>query len=241
MDRRLVSRIAVITTLLGVCSTASATEWTFHAELYALAADVSASTRFGTEAGADFDEVVENLEFAMFGSLAAKKDRVALIGNLLYVDVADSQHQSSGLFASETEVELESTVASLAAGWDFVASKSTSLHALAGVRYLSLDGHIQLAIEPLEKRSKRASTDNWDAILGLYGRTELSNSWYLTYYADTGAGDSDLTWQASAAISYRFETLDVALGYQYLGWRFDDRLVEDMEIAGPAIGVRFSW
>ncbi|MBW1671251.1 MAG: hypothetical protein JRJ43_02045 [Deltaproteobacteria bacterium] len=59
------------------------------------------------------------------------------------------------------------------------------------------------------------------------------------------AGDilSDLTWQASASISYRFDKFDTVLGYRYLDYEFDGdaELIDNLNISGPFAGVKFRF
>jgi len=82
----------------------------------------------------------------------------------------------------------------------------------------------------------------WDGIVGLRGRTALSDKWYLTYHADIGAGDSDLTWQALVGLNYRFSKVDAAFRYRYLKWEFDDNdTFDDLDLSGPYAGARFSF
>lgn len=218
-----------------------AEEWTFNVELYALAADVDITAAGGLSTTAEFDDILDDLEFAMFGSFAAKKDKFAVIFNLLYVDVEASKTRERELITSRLETELETTVMTAAAGWEFYGSETAAFHGVAGARLLSMDTSLSLDIEPLGERSDSESSEILDLVIGVQGRKDFSKHWYMTYYADAGSGDSDFTWQASAAIAYRFSGLDVALGYQYIEWEFDDELLEDLQIHGPALGVRFNW
>ena len=58
-----------------------------------------------------------------------------------------------------------------------------------------------------------------DAIVGLRGRRNIGGEqWFVTYYADVGAGDSDLTWQANVGAGYAFGWGDVVLAYRYLDY-----------------------
>ena len=86
--------------------------------------------------------------------------------------------------------------------------------------------------------SESESGSNWDAVVGLRGETDLSDRWYLTYYGDVGAGDSDLTWQAAAAVNYRLEKVALSLGYRYIEWDFDDfGPFNDLDLSGAFAGV----
>ena len=64
----------------------------------------------------------------------------------------------------------------------------------------------------------------------------------MPYYADIGAGDSDLTWQAMAGIGYSYGWGDVLLTYRHLSYdEGTDGLVQDLELSGPAIAVNFRF
>ncbi len=74
------------------------------------------------------------------------------------------------------------------------------------------------------------------------GVINLNEQWYVPYYADIGTGDSDLTWQALAGIGYRFSWGDIKLVYRYLSYDMDDdKLLKDLDLSGPALGVVFRF
>lgn len=220
---------------------ACADDWKFSAEIYALGADVGATTVLDGEYRADFDDILDNLEFAMFGSIVAKRDKLALIANLMYVDISSSQTNERRFTTTVVDVDMEALITTMAVGWEFVDTDTTVFHGLIGTRLLSLDTKVSLDIDPLGVRNGSESDEFWDLVFGIQGRTDFSDHWYLTYYADMGSGDSESTWQLSAALGYRFSHLDVAVGYQYLEWEFDDLLLEDLQMSGPALGLRFHW
>jgi hypothetical protein len=86
------------------------------------------------------------------------------------------------------------------------------------------------------------SGDIWDGIVGLKGSVNLSKRWFVPYYADIGTGDSDLTWQAMAGISYRAaHWADIALTYRHLEWDLGSQLVDDLSFSGPMLGVIFRF
>ena len=71
---------------------------------------------------------------------------------------------------------------------------------------------------------------------------DLSDKWYLSCYADVGAGDSKLTWQAWPGVGYRFEKVDVVAGYRHLAWETDDGdTLDDLNFSGPMLGVKFRF
>ena len=63
-----------------------------------------------------------------------------------------------------------------------------------------------------------SSLTNWDPIIGVRGRYAFGakKSWFVPYYLDVGAGDSDLTWQGLAGLGYAFRWGEVTALYRYL-------------------------
>ena len=72
----------------------------------------------------------------------------------------------------------------------------------------------------------------------------LPGQWSVPYLFDVGTGDTELTWQAFAAIAYRFERVGVSLGYRHLEWQFDEGdaggdLIDKLYISGPMVGIKY--
>jgi hypothetical protein len=96
-----------------------------------------------------------------------------------------------------------------------------------------------LLAEPVETSESRA---NWDGIVAATGVIELSDRWYARYYADVGTGDTDLTWIAQGVLAYRFESLDVTAGWRHAVWNgLGGKVIKDLTLSGPIIGVRFRF
>jgi hypothetical protein len=106
--------------------------------------------------------------------------------------------------------------------------------------------------ERIERRLKRdlnrrfARSDDWfDPYIGLRGRYNLNEKYYLVGRADIGGFGvgSDLSWQASAGIGWRLsERLYSEVTYRALGMDYDrDGFVYDMVMHGPeiALGLEF--
>ncbi|MEI8595316.1 hypothetical protein [Photobacterium sp. Hal280] len=234
-------RLAGLGIAVVFSSSVIANDWTYSAEVYALGASVDIKSARGRSTTADFDEIVDKLEFALFGAFAAKRDRLALIANILYVNLNDSKVNTRDSVTRRIEAELKAVVSTLGAGWEFNRSDTYVIHGVLGARLLALDTDLTAEADSLGASDFNESTDVWDAVIGVQGRAELSDQWYLSYYADIGSGDSDLTWQAVTSIGYRLENFDISFGYQYLKWQFNEMLLDELEIAGPALGLRFHW
>jgi hypothetical protein len=136
-------------------------------------------------------------------------------------------------------------VISLAGGYNVVDAEKIKLDLIGGARYLYLKPGLDLAVNN-QSRSFSDSGDVLDGIVGIKGRTPLSEKWFLSYYLDVGTGDTDLTWQAAGGLGYHFQSLDAFAGYRYLEWNFDSndtggKLFNDLNFSGPYLGVRFRF
>ena len=57
-----------------------------------------------------------------------------------------------------------------------------------------------------------------------------------------GTGESDLTWQASGDIGYRYKQMDSVVAYRYLSWELkDNKIFDDYSMHGPLAGIRFRF
>ncbi|WP_020207814.1 hypothetical protein [Gilvimarinus chinensis] len=221
-------------------SPAYSAEVQYTAELYALGADVDISGE-GFSETAEFGDILDNLEMGFFGSFSAKGDKFGVIGNLLYVDVENTKSKENPNISASIKAEISTLVLTAAAGWEFYESTSAEINGVLGVRWLDLNSDIDFALSSIGEASNHADEDIWDGVIGIQGRNNLSEKWYISYYADIGTGDSDFTWQATASLGYQFSKLVVVLGYQYLEWDLKDTLVDELTVSGPALGLRFSW
>ena len=81
-------------------------------------------------------------------------------------------------------------------------------------------------------------------MIGIRGVVNLGDGgrWFLPYYVDVGAGNSNTTWQAYAGVGYRFGWGDLLLVYRNLEYHADDdELLERLRMGGPAIAATFRW
>jgi hypothetical protein len=152
-----------------------------------------------------------------------------------------------------TTTELKGWAWTLGASRTLVSSPQGNLDVLAGLRYLDIDAttdwRLSAAINgpggsvfPATGRVA-AGTTIWDGIIGLRGRAQLGTSkWSVPFYFDIGAGESQLTWQGLAGIAYSFGWGEVTLAYRHLYYdQDDDKLMQDFEFSGPALGATFRF
>ena len=116
-----------------------------------------------------------------------------------------------------------------------------SLDLLAGARYFNMDLDFEANVGASTIKYSD-SEDVLDGIIGAQVTIDLSDRWYLSCYADVGAGESKLTWQVWPGVGYRYEKVDVVAGYRHLEWETDDGdTFEDLNFSGPMLGVKFPF
>lgn len=222
---------------------APADRWIYGAEVYLWGASVGGKTVAGDDIDVSFTDLVPKLDMGFMATLAAARGKWTAFADIVYLDVSDDIKGTANIIGQPVRLELDAKlkgfVTTLGGAYNFFESGGTRLNAILGARYEWLDLELEFDVGPFkEKVSETGST--WDAIVGLRGKTDLSDKWYLTYYADIGTGESDLTWQALAAVNYRFGRADAVLGYRYLKWDFDDtNVLDNLNLSGPFAGVKF--
>jgi hypothetical protein len=218
--------------------------WQSGGAIYLWGAGIGATTLAGDDLDLSFSDLVDNLDFAFMAAFEARKDRWGGLADFVYLNVSFEDSTTGNIIDRpvklNVDVDMKSWIISGAATYAIHETDRTQLDLLGGARYLYLDTGLEFQVG--EFRRKASESDSViDAIVGLRGRTDLSDKWYLNYSADIGAGQSDLTWQALAGFNYRFDKVDAGFGYRYLKWEFDDYLLADMEVSGPYAGVRFRF
>jgi hypothetical protein len=62
------------------------------------------------------------------------------------------------------------------------------------------------------------------------------------FYVDVGAGESDLTWQAAAGISYGFKRGKLSAVCRYLSYEMKSgKSLKDLSFSGPMVGATWRW
>lgn len=181
--------------------------------------------------------------------LESDNDRVASVspgpGDLIPVDVSVNL---------ETKTDIDGFTMTLAGGYNVRKDDRSSVDLFGGARYFGIDTktswNLSADIELpgggtvlSQQGSIESDVTSWDAIIGIKGQQHLGNGkWSLPYYLDVGTGDSDLTWQAIAGVSYAYGWGDLIMSYRHFEYDGGPRgLMEGFSFSGPVIGARFSF
>ncbi len=229
----------------------SPNSWTFSANIYAWMPAIKGQSTTGKDIDISFSDILNNLDFTYMGGVAARKEKLTLLVDVIYMNLEDTSnatlHQGNLVDLSLTNVKLKAWVVTPAVAYNVVQSDRVKLDLLAGARYFYLKATTDFEDQgPLTTRkfSVSGSTDYWDGIVGAMGQIKVNEKWYLPFQGDIGTGDTDLTWQVFGGVGYKFTNLDLIAGYRHLEWNFDSsnkggEVLNDIYISGPIIGFRY--
>lgn len=243
-------------------------EWRYSLTPYAWFPNITQTIHLNTPLGGGKtvevevkpDSYLSNLDFALMGTFEARKGDWALAMDLVYNDFSGQDGKiktvrgPGGNLALPLDVNVNADIKTLI--WEGIGSytvarsPSGTLDVFGGVRYLGLETSTDLSFSgPDGVLGRSGGTSDrinvWDGIVGVRGEMRISDDgdWFLPYYLDIGAGNySNWTWQGWAGIGYRFDWGDLVLVYRNLSYSTSgDEIVEDLRLAGPALGVTFRW
>jgi len=222
-------------TSAGAAESSDENNWKFGAQIYIWGAGIGATTRTGGDIDVTFSDILRDLDMTLMGNVTARKGKWLLAADVIYLNVSQDNVSSIPF----TNADIKGWVVTPVVGYNLINTDKGTLDAVAGVRYL----HLNASLDVLGFTVLSDSSTIWNGVVGARGQVNLAPNWFLPYYADIGAGQSKLTWQAFAGIGYKFKHVDAILGYRYLDWKFkdDNKVFDDLNFSGPIAGVRFQF
>jgi hypothetical protein len=140
----------------------------------------------------------------------------------------------------------------LAGEYRLVSAPSMSVDFIGGTRLFSMKQELRYSITgnlgALAPAGRSATVDTksdlWDAVIGAKGRVALGSGtrWSAPFYFDVGAGESKLTWQAAAGVSYSYRWGDLTALWRYLDYDMKSgQAIQSFNFNGPMVGATFRW
>jgi hypothetical protein len=255
---------------LGACSLLFATiapvitmagglgQWKYEATIYMWAAGMDANTETGGDIDISFNDILDDLDVAFMGSLGARNGKWSVVADTIYLDISQNEGGSETIpifgpvttkTTVDTDIDMKASIITFGGGYNLSDDEKWTLDLIVGGRYTWVDVDSELDLKrtgdllQTSRQAKVSDSENlWDGIVGIRGQFNLNDNWYVPYYADIGAGQSDRTWQVLAGIGYKFRWGDVLLAYRHLEYDFDSGfLLKDLSVSGPALGARFHF
>lgn len=238
--------VTTLSLLAGTATAQSGNDWDFTVQTYLWGSGMGGTTTSGQDVDVGFSDLLDALDFAFMGSVIGQRDRLFTFADLIYLKVSEGRNAvvGPGLGAgipAAADARVKGTILTAGIGYDMAATEGLRLAPFAGLRMFGLETEVNIGIGPASSRVTAADT-YWDGVVGLSGYTPLSPVWGLTYYVDVGAGDSDLTWQASATFDRHFDNWTLSFGYRHMAWELPaGSPLADLSFSGPIIGAKFRF
>lgn len=247
--------VSSVVALMMSATSASAEEsltegWTPGLGVYFWGASIGGKTATGSDIDIGISTLLENLNMAFMGNLTARKEKITLAMDVIYLNVGAKNDSDINFpigpgniqIPLESRVQMKAWILTPNIRYNVIQTDKGKMDLLAGARYLYLDAELKATVEgPINERFPKISDSGsvWDGIVGVTGELNFNDKWYAPYYLDVGAGGSNFTWQAMAGVGYRFDKFDAILTYRYMEWDFDNNDVFDkMTLGGPMIGIK---
>ncbi len=252
-----------LTSLPVAAESAAGDQWAFTVTPYLWLPNINGTLKFqlpnlnasaGVETGPN--DYLENLDFTLMISGEARKGKWSIFTDVIYLDFSDENSKVRSFDGAlvdasidlGTQSSLSGGVWTLVGGYAAVQEPGATLDVIGGFRYLDIEASADWTLSgPLGILPPAGSVSQgdalWDAIVGVRGRVKLGDgNWSMPYYADIGSGQSSFTWQAMAGVAYSWNWGDLGLVYRHLSYDMDDnKLLQDVEFSGPALGATFRF
>lgn len=192
-----------------------------------------------------YDDVLGNINGALFYTGEARKGRFGILMDLAYTDIEDDNATPGPLFSSLT-VRTKNWMISAAGLYRLVQAESAFMDAFAGLRYWSAETRLNLGAGVLPGRSVKNRDDWVDPFVGLKGRLPLGMSKFFIngglLIGGFGVG-SDFMWDGNINLGYQWtDSFSTTVGYRYLDVDYsNDGFLYDIAQDGMILGFSWGW
>lgn len=245
--------------------TATPLTWTSYITPYAWVPNVNGQLNFQhpapiTSAGTSNINVhigpssyLSHLNFVAMLAFYAKRGDLSLAADYMYLNMSSANATITSVNGPNgnaetpvnvnTNTHLRGTIATAEAGLSLTSNEISPVEFVGGVRYLgskaSADWTFAAPLDILDQSgSASRSLYTWDPVVGFRGKIGFSPEWYLPYYLDFGAGASNTTHQEFVGIGYSQHWGDIVLINRWLQYNFTNPNINNIQLVGPALGVR---
>ena len=216
----------------------------------------------GTTIDISADTIVDNLKFTGMAAFEAHNGQWGVFTDLIYLNLGGNKQQSreftiGGVLppvgaTADLDWTFKGSIWELGGEYRLVGDPGLNVDVLVGARRFdvrtesrwNITGNLGLLLP----EGRTGSGDNRvtvvDGIVGVKGRVALepSGRWLLPFYLDVGTGESDLTWQAAAGITYAFQWGELSAVWRHLAYEMKPgKNLTDLSLSGPLIGATWRW
>ncbi len=184
-----------------------------------LSGDIQAGDVSGT-IGASFSDILNSLDFGLMGLLQVRHGRLGFGFDGMYTRLTnDGTSSGAGGESEGVHAEIVSQLYAFTVAYRVLDGR-VPVDVGVGARLMPTSAALELTSGDLAGARASGGNTAVDGFVGVRVSVPLSNRWALEGYADLGAGDSKLSWQALGGLKVRVSgTISLKLGYRYLSIR----------------------
>lgn len=227
--------------------------WAFAVTPYMWMAGVSGTATVNTRVAgqqtqsfaADFNDIFNNLHFAVMGSAEVRYGRFGVLADLIYLDLSEGVSTPRGIFNGGS-ASMRQTGLGLAALYRVIDEPAGWLDFGAGIRPWWVDTSLNL--NPGVAGIGRYASNNFswtDPIIAVRGHIRLGSQFGLTAYGDIGGfgAGSRFTYQVLGTVDWTpYPWLAVRAGWRQLAFDFENgRGTLDLTMSGPILATTFRF
>ncbi len=248
---------------IASAQTAPAGDWKFGASLNVYLPSIGGTSAFPVDSAGNpisitTSQILDALNMTFMGSFDAHNGQWGVFTDLLYLNLGGDKTQTRdfsiagvpvGGTTADLGLDIKGTIWTLAGQYRLAADPAgLTIDALAGTRLFKmkqeLNWNLSGNIGPIDPAARigtaEASQTLWDGIVGVKGRMALGSAreWSLPFYADIGAGNSQLTYQVAGGVSYGFKWGELSAMWRYLSYDMKSgSVIQSMNFNGPMLSA----
>lgn len=192
-----------------------------------------------------FKDTLEDLEIAFMLAVEGGFDRWSFGFDGIYgASSSGGALPAAALPFTNATVDFDQFFGRVHSGYQVIKDDDATLTAFVGARYSYLSADI--VFSGGAPSVAVSGSKSWiDPVIGLHGVSDINDRWLIYGSGDIGGFgvNSDLIWQVSAALGYRFtDSVSALVGYRGFGVDYSDGgFLVDTVAHGPLIGLSFRF
>ena len=187
-------------------------------------------------------DILNSLNFGFMGTFEARKNKLMLMTDLMYVSLENTEDTTGPLFSALT-ANVKMFMLSPVMGYRLAEKEGAYLDAIVGIRFWHTSTRLEFQPRALAGRVGESS-NNWaDVIAGLRGQVNVSRIFSLIGRGDFGGGGSDFTYQLFGGVGIDVsKSASLFAGYRYLDIKYTGgNSLFDGALKGAVLGAAFRF
>ena len=195
---------------------------------------------------ASFGDVFEYLNIGLMGAVEARKGRILLPVDFMWMKLSDDKGLPASPFPGVTSVKVKvyQSLLTPKVGYRLVDHEKLKVDGTFGIRYFHLGEN--LSLQPSNLLANRSQSANWvDVVAGGRFTMPVSPKAAIMVLGDAGAGGANLDYQIVGLLGYRIKPkIVLQAGWRYLDVNYRPNsgvsFVYDVATSGVIVGATFN-